>query len=127
MKNLFKKGYVEYTYLISYVCSSLLTLMHYRIENPYFYGTSVNLSIIGEGAAIFLFICVTFMIRQKPEKKYCKLFIVISLTVTLCILIFVNFGFLYMISSALLFTLIIIKLTEGIIYENYEKIPTTEN
>lgn len=127
MKNLFKKGYVDYTYLTVYICSSLMTLMHYRIETPYLYTTSVNFSISGEGVSILIFICSTFMIRQKPEKKKYKLFIVLFFALILCILILVNLGVLYMLFSIILFMSIVFKLTEGIIYEDYEKIPNVEN
>lgn len=127
MKNLFKKGYVDYTYLTSYICSSLMTLMHYRIEKPSFYTLSVNFSIAGEGLSIFLFICATFMIKQKPEKKYFKLFIVLFFAFIVCLLILTNLGFLWMLISLILFMIIIYKLTEGIMYENYERLPNIEN
>lgn len=126
MKNLFKKGYIDYTYLIAYICSSLMTLMHYRIESPSLYTLGVNFSIAGEGASIFLLICVTFLVRQKPEKKYHKLFIVLFFTFMICILISRNLGIWWMLTYLMFFTIVIIKLTEGIMYENYGRLPTTE-
>ncbi|KAI7906388.1 uncharacterized protein BX663DRAFT_483137 [Cokeromyces recurvatus] len=78
MKKLFNNGYVDFSYLTAYICSSLMTLMHYRIESPTLYTPLVNFSITGEGVSIFLFICITFIIKQRPEKKKHKLFIGIS-------------------------------------------------
>lgn len=127
MKTLFKKGYVDYTYLLMYICSSLMTLMHYRIESPSFYSFSVNFSIAGEGIFIFFLICATFLIRQKPEKKYHKLFIVLFFTLILCVLILKNLGIWWTLAYLILFSMVIFKLTEGIMYENYERLPTTEN
>lgn len=126
MKKLFKNGYVDYSYLTTYICSSLMTLMHYRIESPTLYSQLVNFSIAGEGFSIFTFICLTFIIKQKPEKKKHKLFIIMFFTIIISMIILVNFGIIYMLISLILFMIIIIKLTEGIIYEHYEKIPTSE-
>jgi hypothetical protein len=126
MKKLLKHGYVDYTYLTTYICSSLMTIMHYRIESPIYYTPLVNFSIAGEGISIFIFMFFTFTIRQKPEKKKHKLFIVTFFTILISFIILVNLGIIYMLISLVLFMIIIIKLTEGIIYENYEKIPTSE-
>ncbi|CAO3641646.1 unnamed protein product [Cunninghamella echinulata] len=120
-------GYVDYTYLVMYICSSLMTLMHYRIESPSFYSSSVNFSIAGEGVSILLLICVTFIIRQKPEKKYHKLFIVFFFSLIMSFLIFFNLGIWWTLIYLFLFTMVIFKLTEGIMYENYEKLPAFEN
>ncbi|ORZ04478.1 hypothetical protein BCR42DRAFT_429158 [Absidia repens] len=127
MKHLFQKGYVEYTYLVAYICSSLMTLMHYRIESPSLYTFGVNFSIAGEGGSILLLICATFLIRQKPEKKYHKLFIVTFFTLMMCLLISKNLGIWWMLAYLVFFTIVIIKLTEGIMYENYQRLPTTES
>ncbi|EPB92186.1 hypothetical protein HMPREF1544_01011 [Mucor circinelloides 1006PhL] len=126
MKNLFKKGFIDYTYLIAYICSSLMTLMHYRIESPSMYSPSVNFSIAGEGVSIMLLICVAFLIRQKPEKKYHKLFIVSFFTILVCALISKNLGVWWMLAYLVLFTVVIVKLTEGYMYETYERLPSTE-
>ncbi|CAO3640318.1 unnamed protein product [Mucor fragilis] len=126
MKSLFKKGYIDYTYLIAYICSSLMTLMHYRIESPSMYSASVNFSIAGEGVAILLLICVAFLVRQKPEKKYHKLFIVSFFTILVCALISKNMGVWWMLAYLALFSVVIVKLTEGYMYETYERLPSSE-
>ncbi|KAG2206311.1 hypothetical protein INT47_007325 [Mucor saturninus] len=126
MKKLFNNGYVDFSYLTAYICSSLMTLMHYRIESPTLYAPLVNFSIAGEGVSIFLFICVTFIIQQKPEKKKHKLFIIIFFTAIISIIMLFNAGVVYMLITLVLFIIVIVKLTEGIIYENYERIPLAE-
>ncbi|KAI7896802.1 uncharacterized protein EV154DRAFT_547059 [Mucor mucedo] len=126
MKKLFNNGYVDFSYLTAYICSSLMTLMHYRIESPTLYAPLVNFSIAGEGVSIFLFICVTFIIQQKPEKKKHKLFIIIFFTAIISIIMLFNAGVVYMLITLVLFIIVIAKLTEGIIYENYERIPLAE-
>lgn len=126
MKHLFKKGYIDYTYLIAYICSSLMSLMHYRIESPSRYSASVNFSIAGEGVSILLLICVAFMVRQKPEKKYHKLFIVSFFAILVCALISKNLGIRWMLAYLALFSVVIAKLTEGYMYETYERLPSTE-
>lgn len=126
MKNLFKKGYIDYSYLVAYICSSLMTLMHYRIERPSLYTFGVNFSIAGEGASIFFLICVAFLVRQKPEKKYHKLFIVSFFTILICALITKNLGVWWALAYLVLFVVVIFKLTEGYMYENYERLPNTE-
>lgn len=126
MKNLFEKGFLDYTYLIAYICSSLMTLMHYRIESPSLYTSGVNFSIAGEGVSIFILICAAFLIRQKPEKKYHKLFIVSFFAFVLCLLISKNLGVWWMLAYLVFFIIVIIKLTEGIMYESYQKLPTTD-
>ncbi|CAO3620342.1 unnamed protein product [Cunninghamella blakesleeana] len=127
MKTLFKNGYADYTYLVMYICSSLMTLMHYRIESPSLYSFGVNFSIAGEGVSIFFLICSTFLIRQRPEKKYHKLFIVLFFTLILCALILKNLGIWWMLAYLIPFSMVAYKLTEGIMYENYERLPTTES
>lgn len=126
MKNLLKKGYIDYTYLIAYICSSLMTLMHYRIERPSLYTFGVNFSIAGEGASIFLLICATFLVRQKPEKKYHKLFIVSFFAFLICLLILKNLGVWWALGYLVIFTAVVAKLTEGYMYENYERLPSSE-
>lgn len=126
MKKLFNNGYADFSYLTAYICSSLMTLMHYRIESPTLYSTLVNFSIAGEGISIFLFICITFIIQQKPEKKKHKLFIISFFTVIISLILLFNAGVKFMPISLTLFIIIIFKLTEGVIFENYEKLPTSE-
>ncbi|KAL9545786.1 hypothetical protein MBANPS3_006987 [Mucor bainieri] len=114
MRSLFKKAYI---------CSSLMTLMHYRIESPSMYSASVNFSIAGEGVSILLLICVAFLVRQKPEKKYHKLSIVSIFTILICALISKNLGIWWMLTYLALFSIVIVKLTEGYMYETYERLP----
>ncbi|KAK4512227.1 uncharacterized protein ATC70_002923 [Mucor velutinosus] len=125
-KSLFKKGYIDYTYLISYICSPLMALMHCRIESPSMYSASVNFSIAGEGLSILLLICVAFLVRQKPEKKYHKLFIVSFFAILVCALFSKNPGIWWMSAYLALFTVVITKLTEDYMYETYERLPSTE-
>lgn len=114
MKNLYKKGYVEYSYLSTYVCSSLMTLMHYRIESPSFYSPLVNFSIVGEGLTIFLFICSAFMIEQQPQSKNLnyKLFILLFISLIVCLLILTNVGWSWAIVAFVMFAIVILKVIE---------------
>lgn len=67
MKGLFDSGYVDYFYLIPFIYSALMTIMHYNVEVPAAYSFVVNMSIAGEGLSIVFLIAIAFVIKQKPE------------------------------------------------------------
>jgi hypothetical protein len=69
LRGLYEKGMIDSMYLIFFVYSALMTVMHYNAEVPSAYSFLVNLSIAGEGISIVLFLAATFVIKQQPENS----------------------------------------------------------
>lgn len=114
MKNLYQRGYVEYSYLTAYVCSSIVTLMHYRIENPSSFLASVNFSISGEGIAIFAFIIASFTIKQQPGNRYYKVAIILFPIIAVSLLILNNMGLVLALVALVLFSMVCQRSRMGI-------------
>ncbi|KAI8064764.1 hypothetical protein BC940DRAFT_335164 [Gongronella butleri] len=115
MKTLCRQGFLEHGYLAAYICSSLMTLMHYRIEPPASYTAIVNASIAGEGLAIGLFLAAAFLIKQQPVTKkmvYYKLLILAFVAAIIGILLLVNSGALIALFALSLFGAIMVKSAE---------------
>ncbi|KAI8867135.1 hypothetical protein GQ42DRAFT_165003 [Ramicandelaber brevisporus] len=88
MKALCRNNYLAYGYLTFYIYGSLMTLMHYRIESPWYYSTVANASISGETLSVFLFTWSAFAFKQRPHlvasmDRYYKLFILAYIVISI--------------------------------------------